>query len=117
MLKKLIVIEDDEEFQCDNIRELVKKIVDKNYYNYTEEEKYNKLNMLALANSLGNDDKFLTRNEITYILSLLMANKIVLLENKNADIFTKYIDKSNIKNNYIIVNKFAKEILQKYVNK
>ena len=108
---------DDEELQCDNIRELVKKLVDKNYYNYTDEEKYNKLKMLALANSLGNDDKFLARDEITYILSLLISNKIVLLENKNADIFTKYIDKSNIKNNYIIVNKFAGEILQKYMHK
>ncbi len=117
MLKKLIVIEDDEEFQCNSVKELVEKLIDKDYYKYTAEEKYNKLNMLALANSLGNDNEFIIKNEITYILSLLMANKIVLLENRNTNIFTRYIDKSNIKNNYIIVNKFAKEILQKYVNK
>ena len=113
MFKKLILIEDKNEYQCDSIEELVKTLIDENYYNFTEEEKNNKLKMLSLANSLGNNGNFNIKNEITYILSLLITNKVILLESTNSNFFTKYIDKSKISDNYIIVNTFAKEILQK----
>ena len=84
--------------------------------------------MKALANSLGMkidivddvkdgnyDGKFIIKDEITYILSLLTTNKVLLLENKEADAFAKNIDKSVIENNYIILNTFAKQLLNDYI--
>ena len=127
MLKNLIIIENGEEIQCDDLESLVKILIDKNYYNFSDKEKKEKMKIKALANSLGmkldiiedfSDDsiegKFIIKDEITYILSLLTTNKILLLENKEADIFGKDIDKSKVQNNYIIINSFAKELLDKY---
>ena len=42
-------------------------------------------------------------------------NKIILLERTEANIFGRYINKENIKDNYIIINKFANEIMKKYL--
>ena len=50
---------------------------------------------------------------MTYILSLSIINKFMLLENIDSNIFTKELDKSQMDGNYIIVNKFAKELLGK----
>lgn len=63
------------------------------------------------------DDKFIIIDEMTYILSLLMTNNIILLERVNSNIYTGTIDKSKIKDNYIIVNKFAKELLESYLKR
>ena len=46
---------------------------------------------------------------------MLKFNKIILLEKADANIFGKYINKQNIKDNYIIINKFANGILKKYL--
>ena len=48
-------------------------------------------------------------------MSLLKFNKIILLEKTNANILGKYINKENIEENYLILNKFADEIMQKYL--
>ena len=37
MLKKLIIIENNKEFQFDTIEELVKVLIDKDFYDYKEE--------------------------------------------------------------------------------
>lgn len=130
MLKKLIIIEGDVDYQCDSITDIIKKIIDENYYNYSNEEKKNKLNMLAIANCLGDKIEILDninnvkelgktiiiKDEITYFLSLLMINKMVLLERIDANLFMKKIDKSNFTDNYIIVNKYAKQLLLDYLN-
>lgn len=126
MLKKLIIIEDGQEVQCNDLKEVVEILIDENYYNLTEEEKLKQRTMKALANTINNkmevveeitdkdlENKFVVKNEITYILSLLITNNILLLERFDADIFIKSKDKEKIKDNYIIVNKFAKEILKK----
>ena len=131
MLKELIIIEGDVDYQCDEISDIVKKMIDNNYYSFNDKEKKNKLKMLAMANCIGEkveildeityedslnlDGKFIIIDEITYILSLLMINKIVLLERVDANKFAKALDKSQIKDNYIIINKFAKELLLKYL--
>ena len=39
----------------------------------------------------------------------------LLLERKDSNIFTKKLNKDKIKDNYIIVNTFAKELLKKYI--
>lgn len=128
MLKNLIIIENGQEVQCDDIESVVKTLIDERFYDLTVDEKKDKMKMKALANSIGMkmdivddvkdgnyDGKFIIKDEITYILSLLTTNKILLLENKEADAFAKNIDKSDIENNYIILNTFAKQLLNDYI--
>ncbi len=128
MLKNLIIIENGQEVQCDDIESVVKTLIDENFYDLTLDEKKERMKMKALANSLGMkidivddvkdgnyDGKFIIKDEITYILSLLTTNKVLLLENKEADAFAKNIDKSVIENNYIILNTFAKQLLNDYI--
>ncbi|MBP3255568.1 MAG: hypothetical protein J6M60_03665 [Clostridia bacterium] len=132
MLKDLIIIENGVEVQCDDLESVVKILIDENFYNLSDEEKKEKIRFKALANSLGMkieiiddvstldidslENKFIIQDEITYILSLLTTNKILLLENRKANFFGKNIDKSKIENNYIILNSFAKELLKNYIN-
>ena len=61
------------------------------------------------------ENAFVLYDEILYILSMLKFNKIILLERTDANIFGRYINKENIKDNYIIINKFANDIMKKYL--
>jgi len=129
MLKNLIVIENDDKYQYDNLEELVKGIIDKDYYNMTEQQKLEKRELKAFANCLMTDvevvndvpsnmeNKFVNIDEVTYIYSLLRLNKVVLLESTKSNFLTKYLDKSNITDNYIIVNHFAEELLKSYIER
>lgn len=132
MLKKIIIIEDENSIQCDTLEEVVKQLIDENFYNLTENEKNNIMKMKAFANCINNNMKildeneikksdnlaeiFLIKDEITYILSLLKTNNIILLEHKDSDIFTKEINKEKLENNYVVVNKFARKLLEKYIS-
>ena len=130
MLKNLIIIENGKDFQYDTLEEVVKVLIDKNFYNMTEVEKIETMRIKALANNLYNkftilecnpldgnfEGKFIIKNEITYIYSLLMNNSnLLLLERKDSNMLTQYLDKEILKDNYIIVNSFAKELLKKYI--
>lgn len=130
MLKKLIIIENDEQYQYDTLEDIVKELIDENYYNISQEKKIKKMEIKALANCLNNDmevvqklkdgdieDKYIIKDEITYILSLLITGNILLLERIDSNIFTKYLDKSIFTDNYVIVNTFAKELLKHYLKK
>ena len=44
-----------------------------------------------------------------------MTNNITMLEKTKEEIFTKGLDKKELTKNYIIVNNFAKELLEKYL--
>lgn len=130
MLKKLILLEGEEDYQCDTLEELVKRLLDEKYYELSYKEKRNAIKKKALANCLGInmnvienfrlesdiENNIIIYDEITYIYSLLILNKVLLLERIDSNIFTKKIDKSKMENNYIIVNKFAKELLENYIN-
>ena len=133
MLKNIIIIENGKEYERNTLEEVVKTLIDENFYKLDEDEKKKVLKMKALANCVGIkkeiieelkgdinselDSNFIIKDEITYILSLLLLNKVIILENIDANIFTKDLDKGNIQNNYIVVNKFAKELLIKYLEK
>lgn len=128
MLNNLIAIEKKNDYQCNTINELVKKLIDEKYYELTLEQRKNKMKMLAMANTLNKKmeivdncscdnikGKFLIKDEFTYILSLLICGNIVLLEKKESNVFIKYTNVPESKDNYIIVNKFAKDILKSYL--
>lgn len=129
-MENLIVIEGKEKYKYNDIESLIKGFINERYYNMSETEQKNELEKKAIANTIQNNIKiynteskaqnydkeaFIVYDEITYILSMLKFNKIILLEKTNANIFGKYINKENITDNYIIVNKFANEIIQKYL--
>ena len=111
MLKKIIIIENDIECQCDTIEEVVKKLIDKDFYEMTQEQKNKKMKLKALANCINNkmevvqelsennkyniEERFIIIDEITYILSLAKTNNVILLERKDSNIFTKNLDKKN----------------------
>lgn len=129
-MENLIVIEGKEKYKYNDIESLIKGFINERYYNMSETEQKNELEKKAIANTIQDNIKiynmgskvqnydkeaFILYDEITYILSMLKFNKIILLEKTNANIFGKYINKENITDNYIIVNKFANEIIQKYL--
>lgn len=128
MLKKLIVIENGQEEQYDSFEELVKALIYEKYYELSNVQKQEKMKIKALANTINNrmeitpdvsdsiDGKFIIKDEMTYILSLISLNRVMLLERMDASIFAKDLNKENMKDNYIILNKFAKELLAKYLN-
>ena len=130
MISKIIIIENDNKVQCDSEEEVIKLLIDKRYYELSEKEKLEKREMKAIANCINNsleivenvnskdlENKFVIKDETTYVLSLLIINKIILLERIDSNIYTSSIDKSNMKDNYIIVNKFAKKLLKNYLEK
>lgn len=128
-MKKLILIEGDDKYQFDSLEEMVRSIIDDKYYEMSRLEKKKLLDMKAFASSLPYkvnivdrlkkdepiEGNFIIYDEITYIFSLLLLNKVTLLESTDSNIFTEYLDKSNISDNYIIVNRFAKELLSSYM--
>ena len=130
-MEKLIVIEGKNTYKYNDIESLVKNFIHPNYYEVTTEQREEELEKKAVANTtLDNIPiiKWKDRNvikdmskvmilydEYTYILSMLQLQKFYLLEAKEANIFGKYIDKNAIKDNYIIVNTFANEILKTYL--
>ena len=124
MLKKLIAIENGESYQYEKLEELVKDLIDENFYDMQQNEKVEIMQKKAVANSFNlfeDKDKNLRiidkiKDELTYILYLLTTNNVVLLEHKESEIFTKDIDKTELKDNYIIVNSFAEELLNKRIN-
>ena len=132
MLKNLIIIEGKNKVQCDTEIEVVKRLVDPNYYELSPKQKREKLKMKALANSFNNsmgilelndikegadlENNFVLLNAHTYILSLLKTGNITLLERVGSNCFTKGLDKRKFTKNYIIVNHFANELLEGYVN-
>ena len=128
MLSKIIIIENDNKVQCDSEEEVIKLLIDKRYYELSEKEKLEKREIKALANCINNkmqivedadsediENKFIIKDEITYVLSLLITNKIILLERIDSNIYTANINKIEMKDNYVIVNKFAKELLKIYL--
>lgn len=131
MLKKLILIEDGEKYQLDTLEELVRRIIDNKYYEMTEEERKKKLELKAFANCMQEkieiitnrneeidiEGKFVAIDEMSYIYSLLLLNKVTILESTESNVLTAKLDKADIAENYIIVNYFAKELLNKYIGR
>lgn len=129
-MKKIIVIEQENKYQYDSIEELVKDILDEEYYNMGQEQKKEILNKKANLNRLNRkgitiqddftkknnsiENKIITTNEYTYILSLANLDIITILEQKDADVFLKGWDKEKFDGNYIIINRFAKELIKQY---
>lgn len=128
-MENLIVIEGKEKYQYKDIKSLIENFISKNYFDMSKEERKIELEKKTIANTIQSNIKivklekngdfdenaFILYDEFSYILSLAKFNKIILLERTDANIFGKYINKENIKDNYIIINKFANDIMKKYL--
>ena len=129
-MENLIVIEGKEKYKFDNLESLVKRFINYNYYNMSENEKKIELEKKSIANTMLRKNKviklendfsnfdenaFILYDEFTYIVSLIKFDIIVLLEKTDANIFGKYINKEGITDNYIILNKFDNKIMKKYL--
>ena len=130
MLDKLIIIEDDKDYQCSTFEEIVKYLINENYYNLTKQEKENIIMKKAIENAIDKGLKIIKNNnqikdlnksfiiidEMTVILSIIKdQSKIVLLERKDSNIFNKYIKIPNNNDNYAIINTFATQALKNYL--
>lgn len=132
MLDKLIIIKDDEDYQCSTFEEIVKYLINENYYNLTKQEKENIMMKKAIEKAVDkglkiikNKDQikekdlnksFIIIDEMTVILSIIKdQSKIVLLERKDSNIFNKYIKIPNNNDNYAIINTFATQALKNYL--
>lgn len=132
MLDKLIIIKDDKDYQCSTFEEIVKYLINENYYNVTKQEKENIIMKKAIENAIDkglkiikNKDQikekdlnksFIIIDEMTVILSIIKdQSKIVLLERKDSNIFNKYIKIPNNNDNYTIINTFATQTLKNYL--
>ena len=132
MLDKLIIIKDDKDYQCSTFEEIVKYLINENYYNLTKQEKENIMMKKAIENAIDkglkiikNKDQikekdlnksFIIIDEMTVILSIIKdQSKIVLLERKDSNIFNKYIKIPNNNDNYAIINTFATQTLKNYL--
>lgn len=135
MLKKLILIENGQNRQFSQEKDLVEYLMGNGYYNQTEAQKLQQMELNAVVKCIGTSlkvvkinkekfkrekldvkDKFIIFDEKTYILSLLLTQRLMLLESTSSNIFTENLDKTAITDNYIIVNTFAEELLDKYIN-
>ena len=130
-MKNLIVVEGESRYEYDNYEDLKKAVLGSKYDDMSEEEKKAELQKRAIMNvwdknvkitdlksGVGayKEDDFVIYDEFCFILSLLKFDRLVLLERTDADIFCKYMDKSWVTDNYIIVNKFTNEIMERYLN-
>ena len=132
MLDKLIIIKDDKDYQCSTFEEIVKYLINENYYSLTKQEKENIMMKKAIEKAIDKGLKiiknknqikekdlnksFIIIDEMTVILSIIKdQSKIVLLEKKDSNIFNKYIKIPNNNDNYTIINTFATQALKNYL--
>ena len=113
MLKKLIFIENNKSYQFNEEVELIEFLMGTGYYTQTSKDKIRQMKLNALAKCLGTKfkiieinkqesdlidvkGKFLIYDEKTYVLSLLLTGRGMLLERKDSNIYTEKINKKQI---------------------
>ena len=134
--KNLIVLTKTNNFQLDTLEELVEIYFGKDFKEKTEEEKiqkrYEKIYPLAVlhkAEILLNNSNVVIDGKIkniesankektvyidsdrNFFLSLCKMGEIKIFEKKDANIFGKNINKSQMNGNYIIIDMFLDKIL------
>ena len=133
----LVVIIQGQQFKLKNLNNLVASIFGKSYFDLSQEERlkvrYEKAHAISqfhkylpivnteqgtygdnfdiVKKDYDFENAFIIDDDYSYILSLCKINSFMLLEVRNSNIFTGLIDKSEIKDDLVVINHFAKEIL------
>lgn len=138
-MKSLIIVIGDHKYQFDTKEELLQNILGTpkdDYNSMSEEEKKKRRYLKAYINMNGKeenildlqqciqqnkgdisaDGKFLIDNDDVYVMSLLKMSDVLLLEHRDASFFTKGISKEGIEGNYMVLNAYASDIIEKYKN-
>ena len=138
----LVVIIQGQQFKLKNLNNLVASIFGKSYFDLSQEERlkvrYEKAHAISqfhkylpivnteqgtygdnfdiVKKDYDFENVFIIDDDYSYILSLCKINSFMLLEVRNSNIFTGLIDKSEIKDDLVVINHFAKEILDELYN-
>ena len=138
----LVVIIQGQQFKLKNLNNLVASIFGKSYFDLSQEERlkvrYEKAHAITqfhkylpivnteqgtygdnfdiVKKDYDFENAFIIDDDYSYILSLCKINSFMLLEVRNSNIFTGLIDKSEIKDDLVVINHFAKEILDELYN-
>lgn len=138
----LVVIIQGQQFKLKNLNNLVASIFGKSYFDLSQEERlkvrYEKAHAISqfhkylpivnteqgtygdsfdiIKKDYDFENAFIIDDDYSYILSLCKINSFMLLEVRNSNIFTGLIDKSEIKDDLVVINHFAKEILDELYN-
>ena len=138
----LVVIIQGQQFKLKNLNNLVASIFGKSYFDLSQEERlkvrYEKAHAISqfhkclpivnteqgtygdnfdiVKKDYDFENSFIIDDDYSYILSLCKINSFMLLEVRNSNIFTGLIDKSEIKDDLVVINHFAKEILDELYN-
>ena len=136
-MEDIIIVEGKDKYCFSEIKEVVEKFLDKDFYSLTEEEKYNKIRRKTMMNAIlkktavkdltkGDlvkdikEKQYIILNEETFLLSLAKNNDIVIYEKENANKFAKDIDKKNLErvaDEYIRINDCTDELLKNILKK
>ena len=138
----LVVIIQGQQFKLKNLNNLAASIFGKSYFDLSQEERlkvrYEKAHAISqfhkylpivnteqgtygdnfdiVKKDYDFENAFIIDDDYSYILSLCKINSFMLLEVRNSNIFTGLIDKSEIKDDLVVINHFAKEILDELYN-
>ena len=138
----LVVIIQGQQFKLKNLNNLVASIFGKSYFDLSQEERlkvrYEKAHAISqfhkylpivnteqgtygdnfdiVKKDYDFENAFIIDDDYSYILSLCKINSFMLLEVRNSNIFTGLIDKSEIKDDLVVINHFAKETLDELYN-
>ena len=138
----LVVIIQGQQFKLKNLNNLVASIFGKSYFDLSQEERlkvrYEKAHAISqfhkylpivnteqgtygdnfdiVKKDSDFENAFIIDDDYSYILSLCKINSFMLLEVRKSNIFTGLIDKSEIKDDLVVINHFAKEILDELYN-
>ena len=138
----LVVIIQGQQFKLKNLNNLVASIFGKSYFDLSQEERlkvrYEKAHAISqfhkylpivnteqgtygdnfdiIKKDYDFENAFIIDGDYSYILSLCKINSFMLLEVRNSNIFTGLIDKSEIKDDLVVINHFAKEVLDELYN-
>ncbi|MDY5212607.1 hypothetical protein [Intestinibacter sp.] len=137
-MEPLVVIIQGQQFKLKNLNNLVASIFGADYFNLSQEERlkvrYEKAHAISqfhkylpvihtekgtygdnfeiVKDDYDFENGFIIDDDYSYILSLCKINSFMLLEVRNSNIFTGLIDKNKIKDDLVVVNHFAKDILE-----
>ena len=119
MLDKLIIIKDDEDYQCSTFEEIVKYLINENYYNLTKQEKENIMMKKAIEKAVDKGLKIIKNNnqikDLNKSFIIIDEMTVILSIIKDQYIFNKYIKIPNNNDNYTIINTFATQVLKNYL--
>lgn len=135
--KNYVVVEYEKKYEFDKIEDIIKSILGENYYDLSEEEKYEKIKLKTYINAVAKNipiiemkdtkqtpnienEIYILKDEMTFLLSLAKNKDIVIFEKESNKVLAKDIDTTNLRKiseEYIVINDCANQILEKEISK